>query len=173
MASPIQPIAPSDAAAMRPQIALPNEVRELMKDIQWYRSQGATQAELDEYVQSKTNGRFSSTTAFESATGFTPRNVGRSLGQGASFGWSDELSGLIAAIRKLGVKNMLAMAAPGIGSAGVEPEAQAQAGAAYGEERDAMRQREAMFGAAHPVADPLLQAAGGIATTLPFAGTSR
>lgn len=170
MGSPLPPIAPADASAMRPPIIQRNEVRELMKDLAWYRSQGATPRELDEYVLHKTNGQFPSAQAFEQATSITPRNVGRSLGQGATMGWSDELMGLVAAIRKLGVGNTGKLVMnPSAGAAGIAPEAQAQAGQAYGETRDAMRQREALFRGAHPVLDPALQAAGGAAAVLPAA----
>lgn len=157
----------------------PKALQALLARVQLAQQKGAPADLLDQYVHEQTQGALSSVEDLQRAanpaaqpnTNVNLRNVARSAGMGATFGWLDELAGLWALTKKRpgAMLKSLALASGGPVSPGAA-EATATAGMAdqaagqpYEHERDAVRRNYEAFKAVHPVVNGVAEIGGSLA----------
>lgn len=157
----------------------PKDLQALLAKVQLASQKGVSPDVLDQYVYEQSQGALSSVADLQKQAGISTapntnvnlRNIARSAGMGATFGWLDELAGLWALAKKQPGAMLKAMALESGGpvspGAAVAPvvlsNANAQAGDPYTKERDAVRNNYAAFKAAHPVVNGVSEVAGSLA----------
>ena len=177
MGNPIIPDlrAQQDATAVTP--ARENPVQSLLKDIEWYRKQGATEAELNDYVHRMTatnpelhqiTGSVRNVTQLKKMVG--PSGVLFNFAQGALFNFADELEGAVNAAQKSPVARgallrYLAKTLGNVGNVAGAPAAGAQdlAAMAATPEYQQMQQATLHSGQAAAAAHPALSTAAMVA----------